>query len=145
MVRGDKRIIGGVCYSISKKNKIQPWILRLIFIITSFLFVFPVLIYIILWLIIPNQIQVKPVVRKQKHLLQTIGIITGGVIGWYVGHELGLLAIDGDKTGGLVLAIFSFIGVPVGSIIGFSIARIKAEKEVEEEQRRVEKEREDKQ
>ncbi|MFD1293857.1 PspC domain-containing protein [Lutibacter holmesii] len=126
--RSENRIIGGVCSAISRKYNLPNWILRTIFIITSIIMTFPILIYLILWLIIPNRKLTEQVSKKRKYLLQSIGFIIGGIIGWFAGYGLGLIAINGDNSGGIVVFIFALIGIPTGAIIGFSISRIKAER-----------------
>jgi phage shock protein PspC (stress-responsive transcriptional regulator) len=126
--RTENRIIGGVCTSISRKYDLPNWILRTIFVITSIVMTFPILIYLILWLIMPNRKLTGQAVKKRKYSLQALGFVIGGIIGCFTGYGLGLIAINGDVSGGIVLFIFALIGIPIGAIIGFSISRIKAER-----------------
>ncbi|MCF6308667.1 MAG: PspC domain-containing protein [Flavobacteriaceae bacterium] len=128
-IRGENRIVGGVCSSISEKYNFPNWILRTIFVVTSIVFYFPIIIYLIIWLIIPNR-KVENISKKRKYSLQALGFFIGGIIGWYAGYYLGLIAIDGNKSEGLVLSIFAFVGIPIGTIIGFSTSRIIAEKKL---------------
>ncbi len=127
-VRGKNRIVGGVCSSLSEKYNINPWILRIIFVITSILLTFPALIYIIIWLIIPNKETIQSDEKKNKYLSQIIGFVIGGVLGWFLGYGLGLLTVGDDNSGFIVVVIFAFIGIPFGAIAGFSIARMIFEK-----------------
>lgn len=50
----DKRIIGGVCAGISAYFNIDPIILRLIFVIALLFYGAPILVYLILWIVIPE-------------------------------------------------------------------------------------------
>ena len=128
LIRNENRIIGGVCSSLSEKYNFPKWILRVIFVITSILMTFPVFIYLLLWLLIPNGIKTTQADKKKKKTSQNLGFFIGGFLGWFIGESLGIIAIDGDKSGGLVVFIFALIGIPVGAIIGFSIMRIISEK-----------------
>ncbi|HEY9083255.1 MAG TPA: PspC domain-containing protein [Vicingaceae bacterium] len=47
------RIIAGVCAGIGEKLKISPWIVRIVVIILSLFTIVTILIYLILWLVIP--------------------------------------------------------------------------------------------
>tara|TARA_B100000795_G_scaffold63732_1_gene42971 strand:- start:1218 stop:1631 length:414 start_codon:yes stop_codon:yes gene_type:complete len=120
-------IVGGVCSLISQKYNFPSWILRTIFVVTSVIMTFPILIYLILWIIIPNRERKEN--KKRKYLLQTIGFFIGGIIGFFVGYGIGLLAIGGDKSGGIVVFIFALLGIPFGAIVGFAVSRMKFEKQ----------------
>ena len=126
--RGENRILGGVCSVIAEKYNFPTWLLRLVFVITTIIFTFPILIYLIMWIVIPNKNITKQIDKKRKYLLQTLGIIIGGIVGWYVGYGFGMYSIGDDKSGFLVVIIFALIGIPFGVITGFSTARVLSEK-----------------
>lgn len=51
----NNKFIAGVCSGIGEYCKIDPTVIRLIFILSSFILYFtPVLIYIVFWVILPN-------------------------------------------------------------------------------------------
>ncbi len=50
----DDRVIGGVCSGIGAYFKIDPWIFRAIFIVFTFFFLSGFIIYLILWITIPE-------------------------------------------------------------------------------------------
>jgi len=67
MTRGSDRIIGGVCSSLSDKYNFHKWLLRLIFVVTTAVFTFPVLLYLILWIIIPDTKVNNNTTRKKRN------------------------------------------------------------------------------
>lgn len=50
----DDRILGGVCSGIGAYFKVDPWIFRAIFIVFTFFFLSGFIIYLILWITIPE-------------------------------------------------------------------------------------------
>ncbi|HOK25301.1 MAG TPA: PspC domain-containing protein [Bacteroidales bacterium] len=50
----DNRILGGVCAGIGAYWRIEPWIIRIIFLALMFAGGFGLLIYIILWIVLPE-------------------------------------------------------------------------------------------
>jgi len=53
--RTNSRIIGGVCGALAKETGIDVSIIRIAFAITAWFFWAPALIYIIAWIIIPEE------------------------------------------------------------------------------------------
>jgi len=107
----------------------------LVIAISLFLFPFTVFIYVLLWIIIkeepvkttkikedlstktenineatssmdenPDQIS-KSTSKSYKYLLQTIGFIVGGIIGFYFGYSIGEDLMGGDKSAGIVVIL----------------------------------------
>lgn len=128
LVRGESRIIGGVCSALSKRYNVQTWVLRLIFVITSLFFGLSILIYMTFWIAIPIQNKAHIIAKKRKYLLQTLGFIVGGLAGWFLGYRYGLQSIGDDKSIFIFVFIFAAIGFVIGIIIGFAIVRMLYEK-----------------
>ena len=79
--------LGGVCSGIGDYLDIDPVIIRLIFILSVFAWGSGILIYIILWLIIPtnpNPNKVTPVKKDRNNTLLIIGFIVFSI--FLVGH-----------------------------------------------------------
>lgn len=53
--RTNSRIIGGVCGALSKETGIDVSIIRIAFAVTSWFFWVPAIIYIVAWIIIPEE------------------------------------------------------------------------------------------
>ncbi len=128
MDRGEKRIIGGVCGSFGDQYKISPLIVRLLFVGVTIFFVFPIFVYLLLWLIIPTSREQTTDGVRNKILWQTVGGLLGSIIGWYGGYELGMFSIGDDRSGYIVVILFVLIGVPTGALVGFSIGRMICER-----------------
>jgi phage shock protein PspC (stress-responsive transcriptional regulator) len=97
IIRGENRIFGGVCSTLAKKYKTEPWILRIGLIIISIFFYYIIFVYL-----------------------------------------LALMNND-PANGGIAPVLLAFIGIPVGMVIGFSIARAIAEKKSLKEQNIVDR------
>lgn len=52
----DERLIGGVCSGLGAYFRIDPWIFRVLFIVFTFFFLSGFIIYLILWITIPEAI-----------------------------------------------------------------------------------------
>lgn len=62
------KMIGGVCGGIGEYFKLDPTIVRIIFILLFFIFwSSPIFIYIIFWIIIPNEKNIKTTKTNKKH------------------------------------------------------------------------------
>jgi phage shock protein PspC (stress-responsive transcriptional regulator) len=130
IIRDKNRIIGGICFSIGKKYKFEPWILRIIFILSSWFLYFPVLLYLILWVIIPNKEKVE---RRNLKKNQILGTFIGGILGatilcgiFYIDSTYANYRPKNDKFIGMIMSVI--VGFPIGMVIGFTIVRSLAEK-----------------
>lgn len=126
--RGKSRIIGGVCSTLAKKYNTEPWILRIGLIIISVFFYYLIFVYLIAWLTIPNKVKVG---NKKQSRIQLLGLIIGGILGAFLlGGFTYLISImnNDPANGGIAPVLLAFIGIPVGMVVGFSIARAIAEK-----------------
>lgn len=62
------KMISGVCGGIGQYFKIDPTIVRIIFILLFFIFLSsPIFIYIILWIIIPSEKNIKTTTINKKY------------------------------------------------------------------------------
>lgn len=62
------KMIGGVCGGIGEYFKIDPTIVRIVFILLFFIFLSsPIFIYIIFWIIIPSEKSIKITKIDKKH------------------------------------------------------------------------------
>lgn len=139
MERPRTRYLAGVCEALGLKLKINPIIIRILFIITTLILfiittpflLFPLLVYIVLCFTIPNYQKVH---KNQKIIYQFIGFLFGIIGLALIGIIVGYLAEDmimmmAMMGGGVVIlylwAIISFFGGLLGLIIGRSIAERK--------------------
>lgn len=125
--RGKNRIVGGVCSALAEKYKIEPWLLRVGLIILSFYFYYTILAYLIAWISIPNEVKVE---SKERNRIQTSGLMIGGVLGAlsFGGFTFfAALIMHEPGNGGIAPVLLAFMGIPVGMVIGFSMARINVE------------------
>ncbi len=61
------KMMGGVCGGIGEYFKIDPTIIRILFVLLCFIFLAaPIPIYIIFWIIIPNKKPIKTPSQKHK-------------------------------------------------------------------------------
>ena len=93
--------------------------------LTSIVFYFPAIIYVLLWIIIKPEGNPQ---TKNKSLNQFLGIIIGGIAGFFSGYAFGLWSNNGDPSGGIVVGIFAIFGIPVGMLFGFGLSRYLTEK-----------------
>jgi phage shock protein C len=49
------RVIGGVCAALAQRFDLQPWLVRLLFVLSCFLPGPQFLLYIALWIIVPSE------------------------------------------------------------------------------------------
>ena len=55
-----EKMIGGVCGGLAEVLDVDPTIIRVVFVLLAFLAGHGILLYLILWLIMPRQDQIKP-------------------------------------------------------------------------------------
>ena len=55
-----EKMIGGVCGGLAEVLDVDPTIIRVVFVLLAFLGGHGILLYLILWLIMPRQDQIKP-------------------------------------------------------------------------------------
>lgn len=64
----ENKMIGGICGGIGEYFNIDPTIIRIIFILLTFIFLSaPIPLYIIFWIIIPSGDK-KPIVKEDRHI-----------------------------------------------------------------------------
>ena len=115
MRKSNNRLIGGVCSGISEDLKINAILVRVLFIVTSYLlgrlllkyllsfvsleyalflifipYLLPIILYIIIWFVLPktegNQNEIQAK-KNKKALFQIIGIIIGMILGFLIAWE----------------------------------------------------------
>lgn len=55
-----EKMVGGVCGGLGEVLDVDPTIIRVVFVLLAFLGGHGILLYLILWLIMPRQDQIKP-------------------------------------------------------------------------------------
>ena len=55
LTRSDDKMIGGVCAGLAEYLDIDPKIVRIVWVLMVFLAGFDILLYVVLWLIMPKQ------------------------------------------------------------------------------------------
>jgi phage shock protein PspC (stress-responsive transcriptional regulator) len=75
MERPRKRYLAGVCGALGLKYKINPIIIRILFIISSFFLIFPLSVYIVLCFTIPNYQKVNKKTKIKYGFLGGVSII----------------------------------------------------------------------
>lgn len=66
LTRGETGIIAGVCSGLAEYYGLRKNGLRVAFLITSFFFAIPVLVYIVLWLVLPKYPTSQAVARQLR-------------------------------------------------------------------------------
>ncbi len=131
MKRPKKRWIGGVCSGLGEKYKLKPIIFRILFVLCTavlkIFFMFPILIYLLLWIIIPNSKLIPVAEKKRQYTIQSLLGIIGAIIGSGLGYYFGVIQVGNDVSGFLVIIIFFVLGLVAGAVAGFSIARYLSE------------------
>lgn len=123
MERPRKRYLAGVCGALGLKYKINPIIIRILFIISSFFLIFPLSVYIVLCFTIPNYQKVNKKTKIKYGFLGGLSImITVMVIGYDGIESQGLLYALLDSDVGKhplisVLLISGFLGALIQIII----------------------------
>lgn len=120
-IRNKNKIIGGVAFKVSENYNINPWFLRIIFIVSSLFFYLPIVVYLIMW-IDPN-VKKANEKRSKKELL---GALIGGILGSIILG--GIVYIDVtyanyDPSGALGVVFASFFGFLIGIPVGFALTR----------------------
>jgi phage shock protein PspC (stress-responsive transcriptional regulator) len=128
IIRDKNRILGGVCFAIGKKYKVEPWILRIVLIISSYFFYLPILAYLIIWIIIPNS---KNISKKTIIKNQILGTFIGGILGSIILG--GIVYIDVnyanyDASGAIGVVFTCILGFLIGMLVGFIISRVLSER-----------------
>ena len=60
------KILGGVCSGIAEYSGINVWLLRFIWILFSLLLLLGVLVYIVLWMVLPSSLRSTPIIEKAQ-------------------------------------------------------------------------------
>lgn len=135
MIRSENRVIAGICSAFSDKYNISRWKIRAGVVIASvILYYLPVLIYLILWLALPNSLEAEPGIKKRKKTLQTRGFIIAGILSWLIVFILYLIAessVRSDSYGAIIIDLLffaSFLAMPLGGIVGLFIGRLITER-----------------
>ena len=128
LTRGENRIIAGVISAFAKKYNFEPWILWIGLIVISIYSYYAIVIYLVVWLIIPNEI----IVQNSKQIRnQILGIVIGAILGALLcgGFTFFFALITNDPgNGGIAPILVALMSIPLGAVIGFSIVRAIAEK-----------------
>lgn len=66
LTRGEKSIIAGVCSGLAEYYNLRKNGLRLAFLLTTFFFALPIIIYIVLWLVLPKYPTSQAMVRHLR-------------------------------------------------------------------------------
>lgn len=119
MVRGENKILAGVCSGIAEKYSINTLLVRvLFFVLTPFIWL-PFFAYVILWILTPTNTKRDKNKTKWQVIFSIIGIILGAVIGFFGGMFFGD-TILGYKGGDSIMAFITGIfGIPIGAALGF--------------------------
>ena len=73
LTRGEHGIIAGVCSGLSQYYGLRKAGLRIAFLISSFFFVLPVFLYIVLWLILPKYPTTQAMARQLRRQSGRLG------------------------------------------------------------------------
>lgn len=137
MIRSENRVIAGICSAFSEKYNISRWKIRTgVVVATVVLYYFPVLIYLIFWLVMPNSIEIEPEVKKRKYSLQTRGFIIAGILSWLIVFIFYLIVESStrrDSYGASIVGILfllSFLAIPLSGIVGLFIGRLIVERKI---------------
>lgn len=137
----NKKVLGGVCSGLADYFGISELLVRILWLILSLFFCIGFIIYIILWIAIPNKNILESDLDKPdmdsnrdksnstngvvKNIFLLIGfIIIGCVLGFWGGWEYGrsLGYTGGESIGTLMIALSGFVfGGVLASIIGVII------------------------
>ncbi|UTW63096.1 PspC domain-containing protein [bacterium SCSIO 12741] len=118
LYRSEKKMIGGVCQGLSETWNIPVIVLRLLFVGSTLFFFFPVLVYLVLLVSLPEQ-NGAPNKLQKPSFKTAIPAVIGIIAGFFCGYLGGLIAIGGDSSGFLVVIFFSLCGAVAGGIGGF--------------------------
>ncbi|WP_082591040.1 PspC domain-containing protein [Sediminicola sp. YIK13] len=139
----NKKVFGGVCSGLANYFGISVILVRILWLILSIFFCFGIIIYIILWIAIPDKKYLESDLDKSdnnsnrdksnstkevvKNSFSVLGIIVIGCFlgfwgGWEYGRSLGYTG--GESMGTLMIALSGFVfGGVLASIIGVIIVR----------------------
>ena len=124
LIRTENRLIGGVCSAMGTKFGISPTLIRIAFVILSIFFAFPIIIYFIIWFILPTNKSISQQTTNSSSLW--IGGILGGITGAILGFYIPIFLLG--FMNGLLLIFTGFIGLLVGILSGIGIGRSYSEK-----------------
>jgi phage shock protein PspC (stress-responsive transcriptional regulator) len=137
----NKKVFGGVCSGLADYFGVSVLLVRILWLILSIFFCIGIIIYIILWIVIPDKKYLESYLDKSannsnrdksnstkavvKNLFSILGIIIIGCFlgfwgGWEYGRSLGYTG--SESIGTLMIALFGFVfGGVLASIIGVII------------------------
>ena len=114
------RIFGGVAAGLGDYLKIDPIIVRVLFVVSTFLSGIGILLYIILWIVVPeeNLLTVNPE-NISQNIDQSDGINTEDI---FKSESITNKSSNGNIVIGIILIIVGlfFLGVEVFSFLNFS-------------------------
>lgn len=76
LTRGESGVIAGVCSGLAAHYGLRKNGLRLAFLLTSFFFIIPTFVYIVLWLVLPKYPSVEAMrrnLRRKAQLRKSVG------------------------------------------------------------------------
>lgn len=120
----NKKVIGGVCAGLADYFGVSVLLLRILWLILSFFFFIGFIIYIGLWIGIPNNKKLESDLNREKsnstkeivkNSFSLLGlIIIGCLLGFWGGWEFGLL----DSEGNIITLMIALAGCLIGGVIG---------------------------
>lgn len=120
----NRKILGGVCSGIANYFKVDPVWIRLLFALTAFAYGITILVYIVMWIVVPGSTELeepevgKKMFRDPEH--KVIGGVSGGIAAYF---GIDLVAV---RLLFIVFTIFFGIGFLIYIILWIALPEAKS-------------------